>query len=52
MAPIFAFSWVKALTTTFTFKTLLRQYAKRELTQLSLNVKLGPRYNYHKGRRL
>ena len=32
-------------TTAFTLKTLLRHYAKR-----SLNVKLGPRRNYHKGR--
>ena len=30
-------------TTAFTFKTLLRHYAKRALTPLSLNVKLGPR---------
>ena len=34
----------------FTFKTLLRHYAKWELTPRSLNVKLGPRRNYHKGR--
>ena len=34
----------------FTFKTLLRHYAKRALTPRSLNVKLGPRHNYHKGR--
>ena len=32
-------------TTACTFNTLLRHYAKR-----SLNVKLGPRRNYHKGR--
>ena len=32
------------------FKTLLRHYAKRALTPRSLNVKLGPRCNYHKGR--
>ena len=37
-------------TTAFTFKTLLRQYAKRELTPRSLNMKLGPQRNYHKGR--
>ena len=37
-------------TTAFTFKTLLRHYAKRALTPRSLNVKLGPRRNYHKGR--
>ena len=34
----------------FTFKTLLRHYAKRALTPRSLNVKLGPRRNYHKER--
>ena len=45
-----AFSWLKAATTAFTFKTLLRHYAKRALTPRSLNVKLGPRHNYHKGR--
>ena len=27
----------------------LRHYAKRALTPWSLNVKLGPRRNYHKG---
>ena len=41
-----AFSWLKAATTAFTFKTLLRHYAKRVLTSRSHNVKLGPR---HKG---
>ena len=40
-----AFSWLKAPTSAFTFKTLLRHYAKRAFT-----VKLGPRRNYHKGR--
>ena len=45
-----AFSWLKAATSAFTFKTLLRHYAKRGLTPRSLNVKLGPRRNYHKGR--
>ena len=49
-APTRAFSWLKAPTSTFTFKTLLRHYAKRALTPWSLNVKLGPRRNYHKGR--
>ena len=34
----------------FTFKALLRHYAKRELTPRSLNVKLGPRRKGHKGR--
>ena len=49
-APSRAFSWLKAATTAFTFKTLLRHYAKRALTPRSLNVKLGPRRNYHKRR--
>ena len=44
-----AFSWLKVATTAFTFKTLLRHYAKRALTPRSLNVKLGPRHNYHEG---
>ena len=43
-------AWLKAATTAFTFKTLLRHYAKRALTPRSLKVKLGPRRNYHKGR--
>ena len=30
--PTRAFSWLKAATTAFTFKTLLRHYAKRALT--------------------
>ena len=41
-----AFSWLKASTSTFTFKTLLRHYAKRTLTPRSLNVKLGLQRNY------
>ena len=45
-----AFSWLKAATTAFTFKTLLRHYAKRALTPWSLNVKLGLQRNYHEGR--
>ena len=49
-APTRAFSWLKAATTAFTFKTLLRHFAKQALTPRSLNVKLGPRCNYHKGR--
>ena len=49
-APTRAFSWLNAATTAFTFKTLLRHYAKWMLTPRSLNVKLGPRRNYHKGR--
>ena len=48
--PTRAFSWLEAATTAFTFKTLLRHYAKWALTPRSLNVKLGPRRNYHKGR--
>ena len=31
-APTRAFSWLKVPTSTFTFKTLLRHYAKRVLT--------------------
>ena len=38
-APTRAFSWLKAATTAFTFKTLLRHYAKQALTPRSLNVK-------------
>ena len=49
-APTRAFSWLKAATTAFTFKTLLRHYAKRALTPRPLNVKLGPRRQSHKGR--
>ena len=49
-APTRAFTWLKAATTAFTFKTLLRHYAKRVLTPWSLNVKLGPRRKGHKGR--
>ena len=41
-APTRAFSWLKAATTAFIFKTLLRHYAKRALTPRSLNVNLGP----------
>ena len=48
-APTRAFSWLKAATTAFTFKTLLRHYAKQVLTPQSLNVKLGLRHNSHKG---
>ena len=49
-APTRAFSWLKAATTAFTFKTLLRHYAKWALTPRSFNVKLGPQRIYHKGR--
>ena len=45
-APTRAFSWLKAATTAFTFKTLLRHYAKLVFTPRSLNVKLGLRRNY------
>ena len=37
-APTRAFSWLKAATTAFTFKTLLRHYAEQALTPRSLNV--------------
>ena len=49
-APTKAFFWLKAATTAFRFKTLLRHYAKQALTPRSLNVKLGPRRKGHKGR--
>ena len=48
-APTRAFSWLKTATTAFTFKTLLRHYAKRALTPRSLNAKLGLRRKGHKG---
>ena len=51
-APTKAFSCLKAPTSAFTFKTLLRHYAKQALTPLSLNVKLGPRHEGHKGRKV
>ena len=41
-APTRAFSWLKAVTTAFTFKTLLRHFAKQALTPRSLNMKFGP----------
>ena len=46
-APTRAFSWLKAATAAFTFKTLLRHYA---LIPRSLNMKLGSRRKGHKGR--
>ena len=49
-ALVGAFSWLKAATTAFTFKTLLRHYAKRALTPRSLNGKLGLQRKGHKGR--
>ena len=48
-APTTAFSWLKMPTSAFTFKTLLRHYAKRALTPWQVDVKLGSRRNYHKG---
>ena len=45
-----ALDWLKLPTSAFTLKTLLGLYAKQTLTPRSLNVKLGPRHNYHKGR--
>ena len=47
-APTRAFSWLKAASTAFTFKTLLRHYAKLALIPWSLNMKLGPRRISHK----
>ena len=41
-APTRAFSWLKAFTSAFTFKTLLGHYAKQASTPRSINVKLGP----------
>ena len=38
-APTRASYWLKAPTSTFTFKTLLRHYAKQVLTPRPLNVK-------------
>ena len=48
--PTRVFSWLKAYTSAFTSKTLLRHYAKWALTPQSLNVKLGPQRKGHKGR--
>ena len=48
-APTSAFSWLKAPTSAFTFKTLLRHYAKQALTPRSLIVKLGLQRNYQMG---
>ena len=49
MKAIRRFVITEKATTACTFNTLLRHYAKRALTPRSLNVKLGPRRNYHKG---
>ena len=43
-------TWLKAPTSAFTLKTLLRHYAKRALTPRSLHVKLGPQHKSQKGR--
>ena len=40
---------LKAPTSTFTSKTLLRHYANLTLTPRKVDVKLGRRHNYHKG---
>ena len=40
-APTRAFSWLKVATTTFTFNTLLRHYAKRTLIPRYVDIKLG-----------
>ena len=46
-APTRAFSWLKAATTAFTFKTLLlRHYAKRALTPRSLMI-IASRTQFH-----
>ena len=47
-APTRAFFWLKAPTSAFTLKTLLKHFAKQALTPRSLNVKLGPQRKYHK----
>ena len=40
-APTRALSWLKAATSAFTFKTLLRHYAKLALSPREVDVKLG-----------
>ena len=40
-SPTRAFSWLKAPTRAFTFKTLLRLYAKWALTPQYVDMKLG-----------
>ena len=50
MAPLLVErTWLKEHTSTFTFKKLLRHHAKRALTPRYVDVKLGPRRNYHEG---
>ena len=39
--PTRAFSWLKAPASAFTFKILLRHYAKQALTLWKVDVKLG-----------
>ena len=51
-APTRAFPWLNAPKSIFTFKTLLRHYAKRVLTANLLDVKLDTQHNYHKGLQL
>ena len=48
-APTRALSWLKAPTSAFTFKTLLRHNVKKTLTPWYVDVKLGRRRNFHKG---
>ena len=50
LASAGAGGWLKAPTSAFTFKTLLRHYAKRELTPQLVDMKLGHRWKGHKGR--
>ena len=49
-APTRAFSWLKAATTAFTFKTLLRHYAKRALTHgiMGTGIPAGGLLRYRK----
>ena len=48
--PIRAFSWLKAPTSAFTFKTPLRNNAKWALTPRYVDMKLGRRHKSPKGR--
>ena len=51
-APTRAFPWLNAPKSIFTFKTLLRHYAKRVFTAHLVDVKLDTQHNYHKGLQL
>ena len=51
-APSRAFPWLNAPKSIFTFKTLLRHYAKRVFTAHLVDVKLDTQHNYHKGLQL